>query len=89
MNGQPTRRTIYPVLLEHQAKDGEWEPVSRGTLTISDPDAWTREDTWAAVEEQLLRQAGLTRRMIEGYAAPAPGPNGTPWMPGWGRMRSS
>lgn len=74
-----TRRSVYPVLLERMAGDGEWEPVDGDALTVSEPDAWAREDTWASTERRLLDRAHVTRGMLNGYAAPAPGPEGIPW----------
>lgn len=56
----PSRRPVYPLVLERKAVDGEWEPLDRLDVPVPNLDSYTRGAFWRKVENSFAARHHVT-----------------------------
>ncbi|KAA8828168.1 hypothetical protein [Bifidobacterium myosotis] len=59
-----THRTVYPLLLERQAADGEWEPQERADSVTGSLEDMTRHSWWRDAEARMAERHGLAYHAV-------------------------
>ena len=54
-----TGRTVWPLLLERRALDGEWEPVGRRIVVSGNLNEIVTADWWRGMERGLCAEHGV------------------------------